>query len=118
LTTDYILEVTDFNGCINSDTLNIEVINDFKLFVNNVVTPNGNGENDTWYVENIESLSTARVYIYNRRGTEIYYDDNYKNDWNGYLNDDELPDGTYYYIINFTNSEKVYRGSITLLRNK
>ena len=118
LTTDYILEVTDFNGCINSDTLNIEVINDFKLFVNNVVTPNGNGENDTWYVENIESLSTARVYIYNRRGTEIYYDDNYKNDWNGYLNDDELPDGTYYYIINFTDSDKVYRGAITLLRNK
>ena len=117
-TTDYILEVTDFNGCINQDTLNIEVINDFKLFVNNIVTPNGNGKNDTWVIENIESLSSATVYIYNRRGREIYSDNDYKNDWNGYLDDDELPDGTYYYLINFSDSDEVYRGSITLLRNK
>ena len=117
-TTDYILEVTDFNGCLNRDTLNIEVINDFKLFANNLVTPNGNGKNDTWYIENIESLSTSRVYIYDKRGKEIYFDEDYKNDWNGYFDNDELPDGTYYYVISFTDSDKLYRGSITLLRNK
>jgi len=117
-TTNYILEATDVNGCINSDTITITVINDFKLLVNNIITPDGNGQNDTWVIENIKALNTANVHIYNKRGRLIYFSDNYQNDWNGFYGDDELPDGTYYYVINFTDSDSLYRGSINLLRNK
>ena len=94
------------------------MINDFKLLVNNIITPDGNGQNDTWVIENIKALNTANVHIYNKRGRLIYFSDNYQNDWNGFYGDDELPDGTYYYVINFSDSDSLYRGSINLLRNK
>ena len=42
------------------------MINDFKLLVNNIITPDGNGQNDTWVIENIKALNTANVHIYNK----------------------------------------------------
>ena len=118
VSTNYVLEATDINGCKNTDTLEITVINDFKLLVNNIITPDGNGQNDFWIIENIDAQTTAKVHIYNKRGGLIYSSNNYQNDWNGFYGNDELPDGTYYYVINFSDSQSIYRGSITLLRNR
>ena len=118
VSTNYVLEATDINGCKNTDTLEITVINDFKLLVNNIITPDGNGQNDFWIIENINAQTTAKVHIYNKRGGLIYSSNNYQNDWNGFYGNDELPDGTYYYVINFSDSQSIYRGSITLLRNR
>lgn len=116
-TTTYVLELTDVNGCQNTDSITINVIEDFKLFINNVVTPDNNGENDTWVIKNIETFELSNVYIYDRYGKEIYSKKGYKNDWDASSNFDQVPDGTYYYIINFDDNDKVYKGSITVLRN-
>tara|TARA_B110000003_G_C16381988_1_gene430856 strand:+ start:1 stop:585 length:585 start_codon:yes stop_codon:yes gene_type:complete len=116
-TTTYVLELTDVNGCQNTDSITINVIEDFKLFINNVVTPDNNGENDTWVITNIETFELSNVYIFDRYGKEIYSKKGYKNDWDASSNFDQVPDGTYYYIINFDDNDKVYKGSITVLRN-
>ena len=95
-------------------------INDYfsyASFINNVVTPDNNGENDTWVIKNIETFELSNVYIYDRYGKEIYSKKGYKNDWDASSNFDQVPDGTYYYIINFDDNDKVYKGSITVLRN-
>ena len=116
-TTIYVLELTDVNGCKNTDSITVNVIEDFKLFINNVVTPDNNGENDTWIITNIETFENSNVYIYDRFGKQIYAKKAYKNDWDASTNFDQVPDGTYYYIINFDDNEKVYKGSLTVLRN-
>jgi gliding motility-associated-like protein len=117
-TTTYYLEVTDIHGCKNIDSMVVNVIEDFKLFIYNVITPDGNGLNDTWKITNIETFEGADVYVYDRWGGEVLSVKGYQNDWEGVSGTDQLPDGTYYYVIKFTDSDKVYKGSLTVLRNK
>lgn len=117
-TTTYVLQILDDNGCKNSDSLEVVVINDYKLFIHNIITPDGNGQNDTWKITNIETFESANVYIYDRWGSEVLKVEGYQNDWEGVNGTDQLPDGTYYYLIEFSDSDKVYKGSLTVLRNK
>jgi gliding motility-associated-like protein len=117
-TTEYILTVTDDNGCVDSDTVNITVIDDFKLIVYNAVTPNGDGNNDTWIIDNIWAYPEAEVTIFNRYGMEVFKGKNYQNDWDGTYGDKELPDGAYYYVIAIPGADKSYTGNINLLRTR
>tara|TARA_B100000768_G_scaffold150915_1_gene145893 strand:- start:10567 stop:14619 length:4053 start_codon:yes stop_codon:yes gene_type:complete len=117
-TTTYYLQVTDIHGCKNADSMVVNVIEDFKLFIYNVITPDGNGLNDTWKITNIETFEGADVYVYDRWGGEVLSVKGYQNDWEGVSGMDQLTDGTYYYIIKFMDSDKVYKGSLTVLRNK
>jgi gliding motility-associated-like protein len=119
-TTRYIVTVTDINGCVNSDTLTIVVLDNFKLVVYNVVTPNGDGYNDRWYIDNIWAYPTANVVILNRYGMEVFNKTGYDNanGWNGTnsSNGKDLPDGAYFYIITSPDFPTVYTGSINLIR--
>ncbi|WP_258103562.1 PKD domain-containing protein [Marinoscillum sp. MHG1-6] len=117
-TTTYFLEGTDQYGCKSLDSLILTVVNDFKLLASNVFTPDGNGQNDTWVVENVESFGSVHVRVYDRYGTLVFQDHAYQNDWYGVSGKDILPDGTYYYLITFSDSSKSYKGAVTILRNK
>ena len=116
--TSYTLTVIDVNGCIGYDTVNINIIEDYKIIANNIITPNGDGVNEVWQIENITTFENSELIIFDRWGKIIYKKQGYDNSWNGTSGTDILPDGTYYYIITFETSEKVYKGSITLLRDK
>ena len=117
-TTTYVLAMTDVFGCQNTDSITITVENDFKLLIYNVITPDENGQNDYWEIENIEFYPDAKVQIFNRWGEMVYEKTGYQNDWQGTYENDQLPDGSYYYVISFPDTDFNYRGSITLLRNK
>ena len=118
-TTTYTVRGIDNNGCENTDAVTVEVLNDYQLIASNILTPDYNGQNDTWIITNIDAFETATVYIFNRWGDEVYRKKAYQNDWDGRnMNGDVLPDGTYYYVVKFPDSNKHYSGSITLLRNQ
>ncbi|MCH8904955.1 MAG: gliding motility-associated C-terminal domain-containing protein, partial [Bacteroidetes bacterium] len=83
-----------------------ELCLDFKhiLSIPNAFSPNGDGVNYTWVIENLELQGGNTLEIYNRWGNLIYQTKNYNNDFDG--NRDgidpyakELPDGNYYYIL-------------------
>lgn len=119
VTTPYIVQVEDLNSCNNSDTVVVGVIDDYKISPNNIVTPNGDGVNDTWVISNIKNYGSSTVLIYDRWGNEIYNKVAYDNSWNGTnANGDLLPDGTYYYVITFSGSDIAYKGAVSILRNK
>jgi gliding motility-associated-like protein len=83
------------------------------------ITPNGDGINDRWLVGVEGCYVNAAVHIYNRYGSAIYDNNNYKNDWMGTYKNKPIPDGTYYFIIEFTlnNGRKhVVKGNLTILR--
>lgn len=117
VTTSYILTVTDDNGCVASDTVVITVENDYIVHVMNLLTPNGDGYNDTWVIDGILFYPDNTVNIFNRNGQLIYTKEKYDNQWTGTWKDVNLPDGTYYYVLTFSGSEKVYKGSVTVLRS-
>ena len=115
----YTVTVTDSNGCVNTATLTIHVLNEFKLVVYNVVTPNADGYNDTWIIDNIWAYPEAEVIIFNRYGMEVYRGTNYANDWDGTYEGKDLPDGAYYYVILHPDfPDIVYKGAINLIRNR
>lgn len=115
-TTTYIVSITDTNFCTGSDDITVTVEKDYIVLASNVITPDGNGENDTWYVENIEAYDDSKVMIWDRWGKNILEQDTYLNDWEGTSGTDILPSGEYYYVITFEGSDKMYKGTITLIR--
>ena len=120
-TITYILTVTDRNTCVDVDTVTITVVPDFDLKIHNVVTPNGDGFNDTWIIDNIEAYPNAEVAIINRYGSEVYKKKGYLNEWDGTKDapgGENLPDGAYYYVITMEGNDTVYKGAINLIRSE
>jgi gliding motility-associated-like protein len=118
-TTTYTLTVSDTFGCIQSDNVIITVIPpNFDGMISNLFTPNGDGINDTWYIQNIENFTGNSVMIYNIYGNKVYEKNDYMNDWKGTYNGTDLPDGTYYYILTFKDDQKPVKGSVDIIRNK
>jgi gliding motility-associated-like protein len=119
VTTNYILTTSSSFGCVNSDTVLITVIlPNFNGTISNYFTPNGDGINDAWYIEDIQNYPSNEVSVFNIYGNEVYTKKNYMNDWKGTYNGAELPDGTYYYVLRFDNSNKVLKGSVDIIKKK
>lgn len=66
----------------------------------NVMTPNGDGRNDFFEINEIALYPNSRLVIINRWGNEVYRSENYRNTWNG----DGLSQGTYYYVLDLMTS--------------
>ena len=66
-------------------------------------SPNGDGVNDTFVIGYLDG-KRINLTVYNRWGNKVYQSQEYKNDWDGKSNyglvtGDQLPDGTYFYIV-------------------
>nr|WP_295864862.1 gliding motility-associated C-terminal domain-containing protein [uncultured Chitinophaga sp.] len=84
------------------------------IFIPNVVTPNGDGKNDNFFIPGLSKFPGSAMYIYNRWGNQVYQHKNYDNKWNG----DGLSEGTYYYILELRTEQGVrkYKGWVELMR--
>ncbi len=110
----YILTVSSANGCTASDTVIITVLND--LVIANYMSPNGDGQNDTWKVSTPALIKDYSVTIIDSYGKTVFsVGNNYNNEFDGKLGGQELPDGVYYYVIKDGNDTK-FKGSITLTK--
>ncbi|MBL0328752.1 MAG: gliding motility-associated C-terminal domain-containing protein [Bacteroidetes bacterium] len=117
VTTMYTLTGTDANGCMDVDTMTITVVMDYNVTISNLMTPNDDGYNDRWVIQNIENYPDTKVIVVNREGQEVFSSDAYDNNWDGTTKTGgRLPDGTYYYVIQFANDEKILKGAITILK--
>jgi len=108
-------------GCSSVDTSEIYVLNVSydacdKLIIANLLTPNNDGRNDTWLIEDIENYPRLSVMIFNRFGKEIYKNDQYDNSWDGTFEGKPLQDGTYYYIMRMEGKDEVLKGAINLMK--
>jgi gliding motility-associated-like protein len=100
--------------------IGLEPINsDSILNIPNGITPNGDGANDVFYIENLAYYPGNDIIIFNRWGDIVYKAKPYLNDWNGTSQQGKpLPDGTYYYILRLDIGDgEMYKGDITILKN-
>ncbi|WP_431294334.1 MBG domain-containing protein [Pedobacter sp. P26] len=108
-TTTYTVRVTNASGCVSSASITIKINEDYKLVANNILTPNGDGINDTWIVQNIDMYPNNEVRIFDRNGREMYSKKSYDNSWNGTIGGNDLAEGTYYYIITYGPNKLVQK---------
>ncbi len=91
------------------DVTTIKAMNNF--------TPNGDGVNDKWEVENVTLFPEHTLTVFDRGGRLLLKEKNYKNDWEGTVNGSALSNGTYYYAITFDTAEiGIKKGFITIIR--
>lgn len=80
-----------------------------------VVTPNGDGTNDTWQIVHMDHYSHYTIHIYDRQGKEIV---KYKNEypgWDGIYNGNKLPSSDYWFSISLDETDKTIVGHFTLI---
>lgn len=83
--------------------------------VMSLFTPNGDGFNDNWVVNDPNITAPFKVSIYNRYSNLVYESSDYQNDWQGTYNNTSLPQATYYYIIEDALGV-IFKGPVTILR--
>jgi gliding motility-associated-like protein len=121
ITTWFIVTGTDANGCSSSDSVLVTVSCD-TLFVPSGFSPNGDNINDYFVISQLEKYPNANLKIFNRWGALVYEKDKYDNTWNGLSNSDlirmgeELPDGTYYYVLDLKDGNDPLQGFVVLRR--
>lgn len=95
-------------GCIREDTASI-FIDKSEIDVPNVFTPNGDGDNDFFFIKNA-SLREFHLTIYSRTGRKVYQfegpDINNWEGWDGRMGNTEVSPGIYYYVIKARSWEK------------
>lgn len=111
------LQVTDIAGC--SDEYVTEVtVEDLEniIQIKNVITPNGDGQNDVLYIENIERYPGSRVKLIDRSGKMVYSAGAYQNNWDARVNGKVLPAGTYICLVQLTEVGVTRRQTVSILR--
>ncbi len=87
------------------------------LVRNNVITPNGDGKNDLFVLQGLDSYPGNKLKIYDRAGRIVYSVTNYKNDWNGMINGRLLNEDTYYFVLELGNNWALVRGFISIIHD-
>jgi gliding motility-associated-like protein len=105
------------SGCDSLVRLELTVSDcEGPFIISNIITPNDDGQNDTWKISDYTKIAGCNVSIYNRWGQPVYQTTEYQNEWNGTKDGEPLPDGVYFYSILCGDTE--YKGPLNLFRFK
>jgi gliding motility-associated-like protein len=110
----YTLTVTTTKGCSASSTVKVSVLK--KPIIPNTFTPNGDSVNDVWNIKYLNTYTDCTVNVYNRNGQRVFYSIGYPTAWDGRYRGEDLPVGTYYYVINPKHGRGTLSGYITIVR--
>jgi len=92
------------------DGLELEEVEQ-AVVIPNIITPNNDGSNDLFLL----NFQYENMFIYNRWGQKLFESNNNESYWNGRTTSgNEVPDGTYYYII--VTEEETYKGFVQVIR--
>ncbi len=119
---NYAVRITNNENCDVFDTMRVTFNpqNECEIELYNAFSPNGDGTNDFWYIENLINYMPNTVYIYTRWGDEVIMIENYDNItvyWDGTDGKGrELAPGTYFYVVITELSELNQAGWVQIVR--
>lgn len=103
-------------GLFNERIYTLKIAGEQDVIVaNNIISPNGDGINDTWEIAEPERYTDYRFEIRSQGGELIFNQTGYSSPWDGTYKGNRLPLGTYWYNIKNLSTKKVLRGYITLI---
>jgi gliding motility-associated-like protein len=118
-TTRYVLTASEIGGCSATDSVTIFVKTQVDCFEGQyTITPNGDQYNEYLNINCLQFFENE-LKIFNRWGQIVYTFKNYSNQWNGVTNEGkDLPDGTYYFIIELKSvtDKSILRGNVNIIR--
>ena len=79
-------------------------------------SPNGDGINDVFYIQGLQLYPENELQVFSRWGNLVFTQKGYKNLWSGDWNDEELPDGTYFYILSLEEGTEPMKGYLQINR--
>ncbi len=94
----------------------ILTINPVTITITNILSPNGDGKNDTWIITGIQQYPGNKVTIFDKGGRVLYSEIGYNNEWDGSVNGRPLAQDTYFYIIELGQGMPVMKGFISIVR--
>jgi len=113
----YVLRVYNDFGCDDYDTVRVIVNKPTVIVVPNLISPNGDGANDTWDLSSLPAIDNAIITVYSRWGKEVFRSDGYQHDWGGTYEGEPLPEGTYVYVIEFLQDGlDIVKGNLQIIR--
>ncbi len=113
---DYSICIENCPDICSINTVLIEVIGE-AFSVPDAFSPNNDGTNDTWVIPGIDQFPTSHLRVVNRWGDILFESRGYQNDWDGTRDGNDLPAGTYYYLLILDlASEDTYEGTVTIVR--
>jgi len=69
-----------FPICANTLCKTIVIGGNLSIIISNLLTPNGDGKNDAWFIANIGKIDGCSVFVFNRWGVKLFETTNYNND--------------------------------------
>ena len=113
----YTVIVLDNNGCAITLDVTVTFTGTNCIEIPEVITPNGDGKNDTWIIRNIGLYPEAEVFVYNRWGKLVYRTKNIAaNPWDGKFKGKLVPVDSYHYILDLKDGSQPRKGVITVVR--
>ena len=106
----YTISIRDKNGC-GITTSDLIYVLDYPRFF----TPNGDGFNDTWKINNLGSLPQSRIVIFDRYGKLLKELTTADDSWNGTFTGAPLPSDDYWFQLIFADG-KIIKGHFSLKR--
>ena len=115
----YRIDVIDGNNCTHyGRNPAVQLIEDEMKCINipAAFSPNEDGYNDTWQIDNLYIFPKALIQVYNRWGQLIYEGDANSPFWDGTYNGSPVPTGVYLYHIDLHADLKPIYGTVTIIR--
>ncbi|MFN8256648.1 MAG: T9SS type B sorting domain-containing protein [Bacteroidales bacterium] len=109
----YNLTVMDANGC--KDILVLDV-NDDLIEIPKYFSPNGDGINDTWVIQGLDSYPEAEIKIFDRYGKPLVSYNGQAEAWDGNYQKKPVVADDYWFIIDLKNRQKPFTGHVTIVR--
>lgn len=96
--------------------------NNCPILAPNIFTPNNDGKNDFFILENIELFPNSQLLVYDRWGRLVYENNSYDNSWDGKnMSGNDVADGVYFWMLTLSEPEiegSQLRGSVTITRQR
>jgi gliding motility-associated-like protein len=117
-TTEYTVIVTNSNGCSDSATVTVTVRANNVVFIPDVFSPNGDGQNDVLYIRG-NGIKELHFALYDRWGEKVFETRDQSVGWDGTRKGNQLNSAVfvYYAKVTFVNGDKTtLKGDISLVR--
>lgn len=105
----YRLKVSNEYGCFDSTNLRVRIVCPPRLFVPNVVTPFSQDINAGLNIYGAH-YTNFEITIFNRWGEIIFNTKDPKNAWNGKYKEENMPIGTYPWMVTYEGDSEEYKG--------
>jgi len=113
----YQFTISDVNGCeVNVETINIFDGSRDCLRIPNAFTPNDDGVNDNFVIENLEYYPNSQLQIFNRWGQLLFEGGPNEDPWDGTYNGKPVPTGSYIYVLSLRSELDDEVGIVTIVR--